>query len=371
MTPAAALARLRGGWRALRRWLRPPRRLRFTTSGALFLSAAFGVGLAAVNTGNNLLYLLLGAMLGFVAASGWVSEQMLRRLTVRRRLPPSATAGRPARFAYEVTNGKRRLSSWALTVGEVGRTAEGFLAAVPAGETRMARVEERFERRGVHALEGIVVQTTFPFGFFRKGRILEVPGALVVRPRADLRVRRPRRGGDRAGGSGGDALARAGARGEFRSLREYRAGDDPRDIHWRSSARLGTPVVREYEREEAESLWICLDLAHPPSDRVEAAIEVAASLAARAVARGERFALVLPGAEVPPGAGAGHLDRVLDTLARVEVSADAPHLLPPIERASCVLVTPGRSDPGWADVLRPEDAGEPDTPGEPEREGAS
>lgn len=344
------------------RWLRPPWRLRVTTSGALFLTGSLGVGVAAVNTANNLLYLLLGAMLGFVAASGWLSERMLRGLRIRRRLSAAATVGRPIQIAYEVTNEKRLLASYALTLVERGRRPAAFLLAIGPGESRLARATHVFSRRGLHLLERVTLETAFPFGFFRKSRSVEVPGALLVRPRSDLRVRRPRPGGEVGGGWQGEALARAGARGEYRSLREYRAGDDPRDVHWRSSARLTAPVVREYDREDSRSLWICVDLAHAPSGRVERTIEVAASLAAAAAARGDRFALAVPGGEVPPGMGPGNLERVLDALARVQPSERAPQLLPPVDRTHCVLITPGPGPGGeWADVLLPEDASEPES----------
>ena len=72
------------------------------------------LGVAAIGTGNNLLFLLLGAMLGFITLSGWLSEQMLRKVEVRRRPPRGVTAGEPARVAYELANGKRRLPSFAV-----------------------------------------------------------------------------------------------------------------------------------------------------------------------------------------------------------------------------------------------------------------
>ena len=78
---------------AVRRRLRPPRRLSFTREGRLLVLVAIGVGFAAINTGNNLLYLLLGWLLSFILASGFLSEATMRGLRVRRRdvdLPKSA-----------------------------------------------------------------------------------------------------------------------------------------------------------------------------------------------------------------------------------------------------------------------------------------
>ena len=116
-------------------------------------------------------------------------------------------------------------------------------------------------------------------------------------------------------------------------------GDDPRDIHWKSSARLREPVIREYERDGAETRWICLDLNGDPGDAAEVAIEVAASLAARAVAQQQSFALVAGDTLIEPGEGPGQLERALDLLARADFTPDAPPPSPPVDPTSCVLVS--------------------------------
>ena len=81
----------------VRRWLRPPRRLRPTRAGWSFFAITFGVGFAALNTGNNLLYLVLALMLSFLVLSGVLSESALRGIAVRRRLPRELYAGAASR----------------------------------------------------------------------------------------------------------------------------------------------------------------------------------------------------------------------------------------------------------------------------------
>src|SRR3954462_13752822 len=92
----------RPGDRARSWWkrLRPPRRLSFTREGRIIVVLSVGVGFAAINTGNNLLYLLLGWLLSFVTASGILSERTLKKLRVDRRPPPRVFAGEP--FLMEV-----------------------------------------------------------------------------------------------------------------------------------------------------------------------------------------------------------------------------------------------------------------------------
>ena len=337
----------------LRRWFRPPRRLRFSRAGWFFTGGSVVLGVAAIGTGNNLLFLMLGAMLGFIILSGWISEQMLRRLEVRRRVPRGATAGTPARIAYEIRNGNKRLPSYSVEAGEAGFPARAWIAVVEAGERAGGRAEVEWERRGVVPLETITLSTSFPFGLFVKERDVDQEGEVVVWPRCDRPVREPRPSGERVRRAGEAVAGAAGARGEYRGLRPYRPGDDPRDVHWRTSARVGEPVVREYERDRSRALWICLDLRAPGGDEAEAAVEIAASLAASGMRRGEPVGLVTQDARVRAVVGAAQLERVMDALARARFRVDAPWLEAPVPRPECVLVTAGRPSAGWGDVFTP------------------
>ena len=335
-------------WRRLRAW----RRIYFTRGGLLFALGAFSVGFAAMNTGNNLLFLLLGAMLGTIVLSSWLSEQSIRDMEVRRRTPRGVSVGEPARIVYDVRNRKRKIPSFALLVHEEGLAEGAYLSRLDAGEERTIRSEHRFVRRGVYPLDAITLTTSFPFGLFRKERDVSQPGELVIWPRTDRPVPPVSAVGDRIRQQGTARWGAPGSRGEYRGLRGYRSGDDPRDIHWRSTARLGEPVVRQYERDAAQSLWICLDTRGKDHERVEATVEVAASLAARFRDDGKRFALATPGHRVEPGSGPAQLERVLDALARIEFEPDAPLVEPPVERERCVLVSiSGRGAQGFGDVV--------------------
>src|SRR5438876_12253102 len=100
----------------LRARLRPPRRLKVTRQGSTFLVLTIGVGLGALNTGNNLLYLVLGLLLSTIVVSGVLSERCLRHLEVRRLGAESAYADEPFAFRYALL--RRRGPAFALTVGE-------------------------------------------------------------------------------------------------------------------------------------------------------------------------------------------------------------------------------------------------------------
>lgn len=347
------------GRRVWKRWFRPPRRLRFSRAGWIFTVGTVVLGVAAIPTGNNLLFLMLGAMLGSIAISGVLSELVLRDLQVRRRVPREVVAGRAVRLTYELHNPRRRLPSYAIEVGELGAPGGSWVPAVEPNSTAVARVDATWARRGVHPLEGVTLATSFPFGLFRKERDLDLPAEVVVWPRTDRPVREPRVAGERARRPGVTSLGTAGARGEYRGLREYRFGDDARDVHWRSTARHGSPVVREYERDQSQAFWLVVDLRlpvgqAPDAPLADAAAETAASIAAQAALRGRPFGLATVDTHVAPTAGPAQLERALDALARARFRPDAPPPPSPAPRAECVLVTAVAPGAGWGDVIAAE-----------------
>ena len=162
----------------MQRWLRPPRRLSPTRAGWCFFALTFGVGFAALNTGNNLLYLVLSLMLAFLVLSGVLSESALRGVAVRRRLPRELYAERDAWIGIEIANRQRRVVAYALVVEDrwiddhrrersAGRC---FALRIAPGASEQRSYRLRPERRGELAFAGFVVSTRFPFGLFSKSR---------------------------------------------------------------------------------------------------------------------------------------------------------------------------------------------------------
>jgi len=342
---AVVVGGLREFWRRLRAW----RRIYFTSFGLAFTLGSILVGLAAMNTGNNLLYLLMGAMVGFICVSSWLSEQTIRDVRVERAAFHSVSVGQDLRLTYQVTNQKRYLPSLAVELLEAGLPNRAFVAHVQGRASATARSVNGFVRRGIYPLGTVTLSTSFPFGLFRKERDVEIPGEVVVYPRTDRRVRPPLSGAGRETRTGATARGALGARGDYRSLHAYRAGDDPKDIHWRSSARSREPVVRDYERDGSQTRWIVLDTRAEPGEPAEVAVEVAAALLAGAHAEHRPFALLAGGSLLEPGGGSAHLERALDMLARVDFSPEDAVPEPPIPTANCLLVgvTPSR---GYGDV---------------------
>ena len=289
----------RGALAWLRRKLRPPRRLRFTREGRFLVLLALGIGFAAINTGNNLLYLLLGWICSFIIASGALSETTMRGLRVTRRPPPRIWAGQPFLMEIAVENAKPKLASFSIEVEDLtaGRPLDKkcYFLKIPAGKTQRTSYRHTFSRRGLQRFDGFRIATKFPFGLFRKSRDVDAPGEVLVYPRL-IAVARP---APRTESAGDARNAQLGRRGDFYGLREWRDGDDRRNVHWKSSARTGRMLVREYEDERSRQVAIAVDNALPAAVRaaigdgedppeaeaLERAVSLAASLACADVSR--------------------------------------------------------------------------------------
>ena len=286
----------------LRRWwgrLPPLRKPKLTREGKYFIGITFGVGFAAINTGNNLLYLLLGMLLSLIVVSGVMSELSLRRLTVIRRLPPRAQVGRPHLVEIEVYNHKARVPSYAIEIEDL-RDAQPadkrcFFLKISPQSAQVAAYRRTPARRGRDRHIGFRVATRFPFGLFEKSRELRADGDLIIYPAVDPVRLPPDPHGMRAGGEG--ALGRGGG-DEILTVRPMREGDDPRDIYWRKSTHSRQLVLLERARETHRDVEYTLDNQHPgakPTDawkqRFERRIRDIASRAVAHLKRGDAVSI--------------------------------------------------------------------------------
>jgi len=295
----------------LRRWLRPPRAIRPTKEGWWFLLATVGLGLAATNTGNNLLYLLLAMLLSFIVISGILSEQSLRRVEVKRLLPKRVHAGEPVLSRIVVKNRKKKLPSFSLHIQ--GNLPHYLLKLAPK-EAVTLKEECLFERRGLHRLPPPKLSTRYPFGLFLKtsrpgpGDEVLVYPRIVPLPPALLKV---------LTSWGVQARYQKGRGSGLYDLRPFREGDDFRLIHWKTSAKAGELMLKELEREEGGKVTLLIEDPEPTAsvEKVEEDISLAASLAAHFIKQDALVRLLTTNGTTPFGRGAAHLDRILQLLA--------------------------------------------------------
>ncbi len=337
--------------------LRQRRRLPPTREGWWFLGATLLVGVAAVNSGYNLLFLVWGMMLFLIFASGLLAKLVLSRLEVTRNPPSVIHAGAPFLMGIAVRNGKRRLPSFSIEAEDLlpaGPPARRcFFLKLPAGRLQQTSYRNVVSHRGYHRLSGFRLATKFPFGLIRKTRDISDPvellvyPALVPIPASALPQAPVRRGSHKA--------PRRSRRGDFYGLREYRQGDDPRDIHWRTSARRGRPFVRESEDESGRLATILFDNRNPAQggggsgdgldDAFEAAVSMAASLAAELLQRGYRVGFAARGVTLPAAAGPAQGTRIFGFLALVVGVSDSLPLVDPGGEGLRLRVKPGRVQP--------------------------
>lgn len=327
-----------GRLRRLYARLRPPRRLKLTREGKYFIGITFGVGFAAINTGNNLLYLLLGMLLSLIVVSGVMSELSLRALTVVRRLPPRAQVGRPHLVEIEVYNHKKRIPSYAIEIEDLraGQPADKrcFFLKISPRSAQVAAYRRTPARRGRDHHIGFRVATRFPFGLFEKSRELAADGELIIYPAVDQVRLPPALSGQRGGAVG--ALAR-GSGDDILTVRPMREGDDPRDIYWRKSANTGHMVLRERARETQRNVDQVLDITfqgEAPDDewlqRFERRIRDVASRAVAHLKRGDAVTVRTTTGERARANGSIGADPILRFLALLEARpADPQDSSPP------------------------------------------
>jgi uncharacterized protein (DUF58 family) len=335
------------GRRAARRgrgWLGPGGRFPPTREGWWFLLATVLIGLGAVNAGLNLLFALWGMMLFLIVASGVLSELGLAGLEVRRAPPPVIHAKTPYLMGIALTNKKKRLPSFSIEVEDLidGRPIEKrcYFLKLPAGRTQETAYRHTIARRGRHRLSGLRLATKFPFGLVQKSRDVANAAEVIVYP-ALVPVS--------AGVLRGLPVRHAGGRdkwrsrdGDFFGLRDFRPGDDPRDIHWRTTARRGVPFVRENEDDEGSEAAVVLDNAPGAApEAFEAAVSEAASYALALLARGYRVSLVMRGATLTADAGPAQATRILRALALVEPAGAGSPLEARAPEHATIRVRPG------------------------------
>ncbi len=337
----------------LRRWLRPPRRLEFTRDGKYFVGITVGVGFAAINTGNNLLYLLLGMMLSLIIASGVLSEMSLRDVTVARTPPDSLYAERPFLMGIGLYNKKPRLPSFSIEVEDLvaGKPLDKkcYFLKLPSLRSQSTSYRHTFPRRGRYTFSAFRLSTKFPFALFRKSRLIDADTTVLVypavRPVPLMAERRAHHLGDNM------PLPR-GRRGEFHGLREFRDGDDPRDIHWRSTARRGRRLVREHDDEASRRVAIFLDNVRPAGDEavaddlIEKAVSLCASIVVDHLERGWMVRLITRSGSIPWAQGRGSQQQFLEHLALLPVLTEStPYFGEPDASAEPLYIVPGQAAP--------------------------
>jgi uncharacterized protein (DUF58 family) len=278
------------------RWLALRLDYRITREGMLYIGVVIIVALAALNTGNNLLFLIVACMLAGILISGVLSHLVLSGIDLQLGLPEHIFAGQSVRALAQLTNRKEKLPSFSLRLCSAPAKAKQkehrhthilaqpvYFPHVAAGQTCWQSIEMEFSHRGVYREEALGLRTRFPFGFVEKTRRIDSALQVVVYPaiqQADEICQ------EWALVSGELESYTRGRGHDLYAIRDYQTSDSVRHVDWKASAKRNILQVREFAREDQRQILLVLDPFTPANSSgpagnqaFERCVSVCASLA--------------------------------------------------------------------------------------------
>jgi uncharacterized protein (DUF58 family) len=326
-----------------------------TASGVILIALALGIGTAAYNTANNILFITLSLLLACLILSGVLSWFNFKAVAWRMQPPPSLRAGQEAMVTLELRNGKKFLPTYGLSFVVVTGPVELPAASPPQGKTKdrpvreilatvekartrtrlflrgrldpggTARLDWIFKpvRRGRQKLTLESVGSLFPFGFLKKHIGSDLRHEIVVWP-ASIEYRRKGSASGRPQ-TGGERVTRTGSGGDLLALRKYEAGDSHRLIHWKASARSRHLLVRQFaaESQDTFALWLQTSSAvWTRPEQFELLVSLAATLAEDLFRTGRLTSVALNARPPRPVRRVRDFESFLDELAVVQPVVD-------------------------------------------------
>jgi uncharacterized protein (DUF58 family) len=307
--------------------------------GWIYFAVTILIGLSAVNTGNNLLYIVLSAMLASIVVSGTASHVSLSGLEISFDFPERVFALQPALATISLINKKQWLPSFSVSIEPSVKAAGSiqfrriYLPIMPGSSLQKQRVELVFRRRGKYSQGTVQVSTRFPFGFIVKSIDIPQPHELIVFPSIgptdDFFEILPLISGEFESFMKGRGM-------DLYSLRDYATTDSARVIHWKASARSETVKVKEFSREDERRLVLVFDpMAHenrsPNETSFEAAISLCACLANHFFIEGADLSYLRSDGTMIEGSSEATLDQIFTELALLEMRRGQSRLVEQME----------------------------------------
>ena len=289
-----------------------------TRTGLAYSGTVIVVAVIAILSANNLLFLILAAMLSILFISGFVSKLVLAGLEVDLLLPPHISARQTVRASVRLKNLKGWMPSFSILLA--GAPDSGFLGAIyfpviPGGVTAEEPLELSFPRRGRHTGRAFSLTTRFPFGFAERREMVTLHHDVIVYPCLDPQPAYE----ELFGAVAGDLEAlRRGQGYDFYRIRPYEALESARHVDWKATAHTSSLQVREFAQNDDQLVVIYLDLDVPREhgNWFETAVECAAFLAFRLSQSGHQVRLRTPEIDIT-APGEGDIHTILTYLALV------------------------------------------------------
>ncbi len=261
-------------------------------------SGAAVLFLLGTNVQAGWLFVLCALLLGTVVSGAILPGRMLRGIDVERRAPGEVVQGEEAFVELIVTNHARGVKlGLTLEDPHVSPTSLYVTKVLPGERVELVTVR-RARKRGVHEASAVTLRSAAPFGVAERRGTLQVAGSTIVLPAVIPLGRLPFLTLDSDPERASRSVSRRGTGPEFMGIREYRPGDSPRHVHWPSTARTGTVMVRELEQQRSRRLAIVVDTLTDVGDAgtpLDACCTAAASIARVAFTEGHRVRFVVSG----------------------------------------------------------------------------
>jgi uncharacterized protein (DUF58 family) len=279
------------------------------------------VAIAATNTGNNALYMVLALMFSLLIVSGVASRENVRGLEAEVDPPGEVFANRPFAVGFRLKSRAFVFPRWFLLFTLSRSGSPLLIPYLPRRGKSAGQLELMVGSRGFHRFPYVHVSSLFPFGFFRKGVRYRVDLEVLVFPELFPAGGSHPQESDQAGD---DASRRSGWGHDLYALRAFRRGDDPRAIHWKQTARTGELIFTERTAERSRRLSIVFDNAvgdlkdAAEQSRFERLVSEAATIAVDHLARGYEVELVTREGGLGFASGPRQRLAILEALALIQ-----------------------------------------------------
>lgn len=352
---------------SLKHWMRQ----RFTNSGRFVLVCLAASTVLGVTPNKTLAFQLFTFLLSIVGISMAFSRFFKGRFTVARALPRFTSVGEPIFYTLTIRNETgtpqkglffaddledprptheefmteeepdeskrnpwdRKMKYyrwlWLIRLRQRAEVREIPLPVLPPKKNIQIKVELNPLRRGYLRFAGVAISRPDPFGLFKSRININAEQSLLILPKI-YRTPPLHLPGRRKHNQRGVALAsNVGDSEEFVALRDYKPGDPLRNIHWKSWAKLGKPIVKEFQEEFFSRHALVLDTFAQAdgTDQFEEAVSAAASFVSQLELKESLLDLMFVGAKAycfTAGRSLGHTDQMLEILASVKAVRDQP-----------------------------------------------
>lgn len=307
-------------------WLSLFSHYHITHGGWIYFAALTVVVFAAVNTANNLLYMVLSGLLAFLVLSGFLSTLNFQRVQIGVRIPSRCFAGEPFPISIQVHNEKRAFPSLSLHFepadGSALRCWNFYIPVLRAGRRVSQASQALLSKRGRYSMREVKAWSRYPFGFFLRDKNYEAAAECICYPEI---IPQEQINSAVMDIQGSKQRFERGLGHDLYTIRDYQQSDSARHVHWKASAKTATLKTREYAAEDTRRITLAFDRFGRPGDteKFERLVSYTASLAFHLINSGAEVAFVSDEWHSAYGSSETLLESILEYLALVEMSAAA------------------------------------------------